>query len=258
MLRKQIAASVWAIVLAVWLTVTCWAQPPTKSAGIQLFEKGDLAGAIAALKDSDDVVDLHFLATAHERLGHEKEARKAFDRSFRRGYEEFSMDLIARARFGNVQPAPVEKLSPFLEKYADRVIVTGLSAKRSLDLKGDSSKDNEWLMRAIFFAELARILAANEMVYSKRELDVELRISSKPRPGYTDQARTSNEQGTVELIVLYGADAKIRAAWPIRPLRHGLTEQAYNATLKQKFTPAEKNGKPVAVLGVTSYSFSIY
>jgi hypothetical protein len=85
-----------------------------------------------------------------------------------------------------------------------------------------------------------------------------LKIMSKPRPTYTDSARTNNVQGTVKLVVLFGANGKIGNIMPLTTLANGLTEQSIAAARKIQFEPAKKDGKPIAVVKLVEYTFSIY
>ena len=234
------------------------AQPAEKSPGIKLYDKGDIVGAIELLKKSDDLVDLNYLGYAYEKSGNEKEARNAFDRSFKAGYKEFADDIIKRASFEPKKSVPDDKLSSFLEKNASRIVVSAVSARRTLELKGSSANDNEWKMKALMIGEIGRLLVSGQLVYSVRELDADARIIAKPRPGYTDRARYNNTQGTIELIVLFGADGQVKGALPTKGLANGLTEQSHLAAHRISFTPAQKAGKSVAILKAISYSFSIY
>lgn len=233
-----------------------YSQENKKTPGLLLIEKGDLAGAIQLLKKSTDLVDLHHLGLAYEKSGKTKEARNAYDRSFRSGYKEFADGIIERSHAESKQPVPAAKLSEYLQTNAARIVITAMSAQRALDLKGID--DNEWAMRAQMIAEIGRILVSNQLVYSANEVDADPTIKAKPRPSYTDEARQSNEQGTVELVVLFDSDGKVKAALPVKKLKYGLTEQAFVAALKMSFTPAQKAGKPIAMLRTTFYTFSIY
>jgi outer membrane biosynthesis protein TonB len=44
----------------------------------------------------------------------------------------------------------------------------------------------------------------------------------------------------------------------VKPLSHGLNEEAVRAARAIKFNPATKDGKPVSVVKQIEYSFSIY
>lgn len=252
-MNSQILKLILPFYISLLITTASVAQTTEKSPGISLFDKGDFAGAIVLLKKSDDLVDLNYLGYAYEKLGKEKEARNAFDRSFKNGYKEFGAEIIKRASFNLV-----DKLSIFLERNAQKIIVTAVSAGRTIELNGISIKDNEWLMRAYLMREIGTILASNQFVYSAREIDVDARIITRSTPGYTDQARTKNTQGSVVLLVLFDRDAKVKGSIPIRGLENGLTEQAYLAANKITFEPAQKAGKPVAMLRGVEYLFSIY
>lgn len=234
------------------------AQSVEKSAGVKLFEAGDYVGAIELLKKSNDIVDLNILGYAYERIGNEKDARNAFDRSFKSGYKEFSDGIVKRANFDLKNAVPEDKLSIFLEKHSARIVVTAISARKTLEMKGPSSKDQEWTMRAKMVGEVGSILFTNQMVYSARELDVDAKINNKPRARYTDSARSNGTQGKIELLVLFAADATIKGVIATQTLPHGLTEEGYLAASKIAFTPAQRAGKPVAVLKMMSYSFAIY
>jgi hypothetical protein len=210
------------------------------------------------LKNSSDLVDLHYLGYAYERSGNEKEAAKAFDRSFRSGYKEFIDGIILRSSFKSDREPPNDKLSVYLENYSPRIVVTALSARRSLDLKGPSSKGDEWMTRAQMLTEIGRILASDQLVYSAREIDVDAKIGTKPSPGYSDEARRNSVQGTIELLVLFDVDGRTKGAIATKSLPHGLTERAYAAARRITFDPGQRAGKPVAMLKAMSYSFSIY
>ena len=85
-----------------------------------------------------------------------------------------------------------------------------------------------------------------------------LKILSKPRMEYTDEARTNQVQGTVTLRVTFLANGTIGSITPVSGLPDGLTEQATKAAKLIKFEPATKNGKPITVTKQVQYNFTLY
>lgn len=85
-----------------------------------------------------------------------------------------------------------------------------------------------------------------------------LKILSKPRPGYTDAARTANVQGTVILRVTFLASGQIGSVSVVKGLPNGLSEQAIAAAKRIAFEPAKTNGQGQTVTKQIEYSFSIY
>jgi hypothetical protein len=86
----------------------------------------------------------------------------------------------------------------------------------------------------------------------------ELRITSSPKPGYSDLARSYSITGTVRLRVTFLADGKIGNITPITRLPMGLTNQAINAAKGITFEPKIFDGIPQTVTKVIAYSFTIY
>ncbi|HEV2884820.1 MAG TPA: energy transducer TonB, partial [Pyrinomonadaceae bacterium] len=64
--------------------------------------------------------------------------------------------------------------------------------------------------------------------------------------------------GTVVLRSVFSHDGQIRDLQVIRRLPHGLTETTVRAALAIKFTPAQKNGKPVSMFMQLEYNFNVY
>ncbi len=87
---------------------------------------------------------------------------------------------------------------------------------------------------------------------------VPISITSKPRPNYTDAARTNQVQGTVTLRVTFLPSGQIGSISPVNGLPFGLTEQAIAAARNIRFEPAKKNGVPYAVTKQVQYNFTLY
>lgn len=85
-----------------------------------------------------------------------------------------------------------------------------------------------------------------------------LKILSKPRPIYTDAARQGGITGTVKMAVLFSASGTIDYVLPMSGLKFGLTQQAYKAAHSIKFEPQLKDGKPISVVKIVEYVFSLY
>lgn len=84
------------------------------------------------------------------------------------------------------------------------------------------------------------------------------RALSAPDPQYTEEARRDRFRGEVLLCVVVGADGKPRDVWVARPLGHGLDTSAVETIKTWKFSPALKNGEPVAAVVAIETSFNIY
>lgn len=87
---------------------------------------------------------------------------------------------------------------------------------------------------------------------------VSLSIISKPRANYTDSARQAGVQGIITLAVLFSADGITKKVLVIKPLSNGLTEEAIIAAQKITFKSQMKDGKPVSVVRMVQYTFTLY
>lgn len=93
---------------------------------------------------------------------------------------------------------------------------------------------------------------------SKTEINLPMKVIGKPKPKYTDEARSTNLQGNVRLRVTFLNNGGIGNISPISGLPFGLTEQAIAAARKITFIPANRNGKNLFVTRVVVYTFIIY
>ncbi len=64
---------------------------------------------------------------------------------------------------------------------------------------------------------------------------------------YTEEARTAGIEGTVMLDLIVGADGRVADITVVTGLAHGLDQAAIQALRDCRFTPGEKDGKPVPV-----------
>jgi len=83
-------------------------------------------------------------------------------------------------------------------------------------------------------------------------------ILEQPKATYTEQARIDQIQGFVIVQVLLKADGTVSQPRVLRGLGHGLDEQAVNAAMKIRFTPAKSNDQNVDYKLTLSYQFSLY
>lgn len=79
-----------------------------------------------------------------------------------------------------------------------------------------------------------------------------------PDPEYSEQARKAKYQGSVLLSAVVDADGRPRDLRVARSLGMGLDEKATEAVSKWRFTPAVKDGRPVAVQISIEVVFRLY
>jgi protein TonB len=107
---------------------------------------------------------------------------------------------------------------------------------------------------------LARILDDDVQpgsILSPKEVDTRAVITTKPKPGYTRDARRIGVQGYVILKVVLSSNGKIERIRVVRGLPGGLTENALKASCKIEFKPALKAGQPVSQWLNVEYVFRL-
>ncbi len=96
--------------------------------------------------------------------------------------------------------------------------------------------------------ENKQVLASNDMP---------VRVFSRVPAKYTDEAKENYVEGDVTLRVIFLASGKIGAVSVVSGLAYGLTEQAIAAAKQIQFEPAKRNGKPINVVKLVKFHFSI-
>lgn len=99
--------------------------------------------------------------------------------------------------------------------------------------------------------------AATEDVLSAKMVDTRVIFRSKPKPGYTLEARRNRKQGFVILKVALSATGTISRVRVLRGLPFGLTESAIKAACKLEFKPAIKDGQTVSQWVTAEYVFRL-
>lgn len=85
-----------------------------------------------------------------------------------------------------------------------------------------------------------------------------IKILSKPKAAFTQKARESGVSGTIRLLVGFAADGKVKHILIIKSLGYGLNENVVRAARAIKFEPATKDGKPISVVKMVEYVFTLY
>jgi protein TonB len=85
-----------------------------------------------------------------------------------------------------------------------------------------------------------------------------LKIISKPKAPYTDEARQRMVMGSVTLRITFLASGQIGAITAVTRLPYGLTENAIAAAKLIKFEPKKVNGIAVPVTMTFEYGFNIF
>ncbi len=73
------------------------------------------------------------------------------------------------------------------------------------------------------------------------------RVTYSPDPEYPENERRARRQGAVVLVLVVGSDGLPRDVKVSRTLSSEFDQAAIDAVKKWKFTPASKDGKPIAV-----------
>ena len=94
-------------------------------------------------------------------------------------------------------------------------------------------------------------------VFSVGSVTVRPQILGRPIPGYTDEARRNQIEGSVKVSVLLKADGAVSDIKVARGLGYGLDEKAIEAARQLRFVPAQKDGHAVSVRLFVEFKFSL-
>jgi len=95
-------------------------------------------------------------------------------------------------------------------------------------------------------------------VYKPDQVTTKARITSKPTPEYTEEARKNQVTGTVVLQMILNSSGGVTDIRTVSGLPFGLTEKAIAAARRIRFTPAIREGRPVSQYIRVEYNFNIY
>lgn len=84
------------------------------------------------------------------------------------------------------------------------------------------------------------------------------KVTAKPKPEYTEEARQLHIEGTVVLRIRVMPNASVEVLGVISGLGHGLDESAKRAIMATKFEPAtDASGHPIAWDGIVNVAFQL-
>jgi TonB family protein len=180
-----------------------------------------------ALKYSPDYTDAHYLmGLLHLQNRKFDEARKEAELVISKGNRASNAYLLL-AQANLARSKPEEALEPF--QNALRLTPPGTDDAMRLTAKIEALQG--WIE--------SRADIVNPSFVHPRPLNT-------PVPSYTDEARAAKVRGTVHMVVLVSVDGKVSSTLVLVGLGFGLDEEAVTAARRLKFTPATKEGKPVA------------
>jgi TonB family protein len=85
-----------------------------------------------------------------------------------------------------------------------------------------------------------------EQVFAPDEVTTKAKVTSRPTPEYTKEARRRAMQGTIQFRVVLASTGKVASVRILKGLPLGLNESAIRAACKIEFRPALKDGQAVS------------
>lgn len=179
----------------------------------------------------------------------------AINADFSSAYSLKSETLIAK--FGNriASGSSAKKEIEYLSKAVETLEFCIKNCQKNSDLQSQSEKLES--LKAFHDYFNREKTDATSQTLSPDDTTIPIKIISKPQANYTDQARRAKVTGKIVIAVLFAANGKVTQTIIIKPLGYGLDEEAVRAAKGIKFEPLVKNGKPVSVVKIVEYGFSI-
>jgi len=82
-------------------------------------------------------------------------------------------------------------------------------------------------------------------------------LTSKPAPGFTDEALDNDAYGVVRLRAVLASKGEVTNISVVKGLPDGLTRSAIDAAKQIRFTPARRYGHPVSQYVTLEYNFNV-
>ena len=99
--------------------------------------------------------------------------------------------------------------------------------------------------------------ASNARPHTSEPVFTPVEILFKPKPTYTDEARSLKLEGQVSIDVVFLSNGSVRIVRIARGLGHGLDEAAQQAALQVRFRPATRGGVPVDTNATIHITFQL-
>ncbi|MBI4852918.1 MAG: TonB family protein [Acidobacteria bacterium] len=102
-------------------------------------------------------------------------------------------------------------------------------------------------------------LLEGDIIYNANDTNIiPVRVLSKEKPRYTEEARQKQIEGKVILLVIFNKNGAVTNIQVISSLGYGLDEEAIKTASQVKFLPATKNGLNVSVRARLEYTFTLF
>jgi TonB family protein len=95
-------------------------------------------------------------------------------------------------------------------------------------------------------------------IFNRSEVTSKARVTFKPEPQYTEDARKNQITGTVRLSAIFTSSGQVTSIRATKELPFGLTEKAIAAARQIRFEPAMKDGRAVSMYMTLEYNFNLY
>lgn len=102
--------------------------------------------------------------------------------------------------------------------------------------------------------EKADTLSSNKLI----DNETKPKLINKAYVSYTDKARNNRVQGLIKVALEINKKGRVAFVFPYKRLPDGLTKNVVNVFEKLEFEPATKNDKPITVIQIIQYNFTIY
>jgi TonB family protein len=152
-------------------------------------------------------------------------------------------------------PDPRERLRRWQVELADSFARAGATVDEILKLHPPDEDHWRELRETMWLYSQPVSPPESRSVFGSGEVQKRARLLDAPAAVYPDEARAAKAKGEVRLRLVLAADGTVKNIFPMKPLRHGLTEAAMNAAQQIKFTPAIRDGRPVSQFATLSYEF---
>src|SRR5438445_2922642 len=96
-----------------------------------------------------------------------------------------------------------------------------------------------------------------EHLFAPDEVTTKAKVTSRPAPEYTKEARRRAVHGTIQFRVVLAATGKVTSVKIPKGLPFGSNETAIHAACKIEFRPALKDGQPVTQWLKGEYTFRL-